>query len=418
MLSPDELSRYSRHLKLEAIGIDGQQRLAGSRVLVVGLGGLGSPAALYLAAAGVGTLGMADFDRVEGHNLQRQVLFDATDVGKEKVAAAAARLRALNPLIRVVEHPGGVTLENTAALFSAYDLIVDGTDTFSARYMISDAAGLCGKPVVHGSVLKFEGQVTVFDTARGGPCYRCLYPQPPPAGSIPACGDAGVLGALCGAIGSLQAMETVKLIAGAGEPLRGRVLVFDALSARFHTFSFARDPQCPACGDRGTGSVCSRIAGLPKAGRGGAPGPPQWRIVPDEPQLEHGSSGTTRPALVSKLTHSLDMQPGEFPLEIDVEEAKRLVDTNEEGALLIDVREPFELAICRIPGAEHIPLGEVTRRAGALPTDRHLLILCHHGNRSRAATEYLRAQGLSAVSNIAGGIDAWARRIDPGMRRY
>jgi adenylyltransferase/sulfurtransferase len=381
MLSPPELARYSRHLQLDKIGMEGQERLAAARVLVVGLGGLGSPAAMYLAAAGVGTLGIADFDRVEGHNLQRQILYDAESVGLAKVGVAAARLRTVNPFIRVVEHPEGVTPHNALALFSDYDVLVDGTDTFRARYMNSDAAALCGKPLVHGSVLKFEGQVTVFDTAGGGPCYRCLYPEPPPAGVIPACGEAGVLGALCGVVGSLQALEAIKWIVGEGESLRGRVLVLDGIASRFHAFAVARNPECPVCGDK--------------------------------PTLTNLAAGD-----YSEPCPNPEARPVDFPLEVTVEEAKRLIDENPAGALLVDVREAYELDICRVPGSEHIPLGEIPQRASSLPKDRLCLFLCHHGSRSRKAAEYLRSQGHAAVSNVAGGIDAWAGRIDPSMRKY
>jgi adenylyltransferase/sulfurtransferase len=381
MLSPAELNRYSRHIQLEQIGIEGQQRLAAARVLVVGLGGLGSPAALYLAGAGAGTLGIADFDHIEEHNLQRQVLYDSASVGQAKVASAAARLRAANPFIRLIEHSGGVTPANALDLFSSYDVIVDGTDNFPARYLNSDAAALAGKPLVHGSVFKFEGQVTVFDPARGAPCYRCLYPNPPPPGVLPACGEAGVIGALCGVIGSLQALETIKLVAGLGEPLRGRVLVCDSLEPNFHTFTVARNPECPVCGDR--------------------------------PSI--------RELLSKNYARDCPGEPGstaDYPLEISVEEAKRLLDAEPEQTRLIDVREPFEIGICRIPGAEHIPLGQIPGRAGSLPRDGRLLIYCHHGWRSLAATKFLRGQGLPSAINVAGGIDAWARRIEPGMPKY
>lgn len=381
MLSPEELARYSRHLQLPEIGVEGQRKLAASRVLVAGLGGLGCPAALYLAAAGVGTLGVADFDRVEEHNLQRQVLYDGAVVGQPKVAAAATRLRAANPFISVVEHPEGVTPANALALFSAYDLVVDGTDTFASRYLNGDAAVLCRKPLVHGSVLQFEGQVTMFDPARGGPCHRCLHPEPPPVGAVPACGEAGVLGAVCGMVGSLQALEAVKMIVGAGDTLRGRLLVIDALASRFHSFSISRNPGCPACGDK--------------------------PILRDLNPGDYANS-CPRPAV----------RPAEPPFEVTVEEAGALLGGNPAGTLLVDVREPYELEICRVAGAESIPLGDLPRRAASLPKDRHCLMLCHHGARSRNATEYLRAHGFSAVSNIAGGIDAWARRIDPSLRLY
>jgi adenylyltransferase/sulfurtransferase len=381
MLSPDELTRYSRHLPLEGFGPEGQQKLAASHVLVVGLGGLGNPAALYLAAAGVGTLGIADFDLVETHNLQRQVLYDTDAVGRPKVAAAAARLRAKNPFIRVVEHPEGVTPDNALSLFSSYDVIVDGTDTFRSRYLNGDAAALSGKPLVHGSVLKFEGQVTFFDPAGGGPCYRCLHPKPPPPGAVPACGEAGVIGALCGVVGSLQALEAIKWIVGVGEVLRGRVLVLDGLSSRFHSFSLARDPGCPVCGEN-----------------------PSIRSPVSDPLQEE--------------CRNPDPQPGGLPLEVTVEEARDLLRKNPGGARILDVREPFEWAICGIPGAELLSLGNLPQRFPALATDKHWLVLCHHGQRSMAATQFLRAQGLGAVSSVEGGIEAWARRLDASMRRY
>jgi adenylyltransferase/sulfurtransferase len=381
MLNPAELARYSRQIRLEELGSAGQERLSSSRVLVAGLGGLGGPAALYLAAAGVGTLGLADFDLVEEHNLHRQILFDSGSVGSPKVAAAAARLRAANPLVRVVGHPEGVTPANAIALFSSYDVIVDGTDTFSSRYLNNDAAVLSGRPLVHGSVFKFQGQVTVFDTSKGGPCHRCLHPEPPPPASVPSCGDAGVLGALCGVIGSFQALEALKLACGLGEPLRGIMLVIDALGNGLHSFRFARNPGCPVCG--GNPSILSL-------------GQPAATADPAEPMA----------------------QAAAYPIEIPVEEARRLVDAEPEGTLIVDVREPHEFEICSIAGSELIPLGQLPGRARSLPSGRRLLLLCHHGRRSMAATEFLRAHGHGSASSVAGGIDAWARRIDPGMRKY
>jgi adenylyltransferase/sulfurtransferase len=281
----------------------------------------------------------------------------------------------------VVEHPEGVTPENALSLFAAYDVIVDATDTFRARYLNNDAASLCGKPLVHGSVLKFEGQVTVFDTAHGGPCHRCLYPEPPPPGAVPACGEAGVLGALCGMIGSLQALEAIKWVVGAGDPLRGRVLVFDGLASRFHSFSVDRDPECPVCGEK----------------------PSILSLAPERYRDE-----CPRPAA----------QAAGFPLEVTVEEARSLLQADPEGVRVLDVREPFEWAICSIPGAELLPLGEIPMRFSSLPGNRRWLVLCHHGGRSMAATMFLRAQGLAAASNVEGGIDAWARRVDASMRKY
>lgn len=378
-LSPAELSRYSRHILLDEIGVDGQRRLAAARVLVIGAGGLGSPAALYLAAAGIGTLGIADLDRVEEHNLQRQLLHDTASVGEPKVASAARHLRALNPHIRVVEHPEGITPENAVAIFSSYDVIVDGTDNFGARYVNNDAAFFTGRPLVFGSIFKFEGQVSVFDPAHGAPCYRCLFPEPPAAGSVPGCGEAGVFGAICGVIGSLQALEAIKLVAGLGEPLRGRLLTYDARSQGFATLALRRNPHCALCGDSPT------IHTVQPTERAGAP-------APDDHQ--------------------------NFPLELSVAEAKRRLDAAPERTLLIDVREPWEVEICRVPNAESIPMRQIPERLGSLPRDRHLLIMCHHGGRSRRVTEYLRAQGLTAVSNVDGGIDAWAQEIQSGLARY
>ncbi len=381
-LSPAELARYSRHILLDQIGVEGQRRLAAARVLVVGAGGLGSPAALYLAAAGVGTLGIADFDRVAAHNLQRQLLHDDRAVGQPKVESAIRRLRATNPFIEVVAHAEGVTAENALALFATYDVIVDGSDNFGTRYLTNDAAHLARKPLVYGSVFKFEGQVAVFDTGNGGPCHRCLFPEPPDAGSVPSCGEAGVIGALCGVIGSLQALEAIKLITGAGEVLRGKLLTYDALTQNFRTLALARDPHCLLCGD-------SPGIRLLEAGRYAAACAP----LPSMPDTDH-------------------------PLEISVTEAKRLLDESPCGVLLIDVREPHETEIARIRGAELIPMQQIPERAHDLPRDEHLLIMCHHGGRSMRVTEFLRSRGFTAVSNVAGGIDAWAEQIDPGLARY
>lgn len=378
-LSAAELARYSRHILLREIGVEGQRRLAAARVLVVGAGGLGSPAALYLAAAGIGTLGIADFDEVAVHNLQRQLLHNDASVGELKVDSAARRLRATNPHIRVVTHPEGITAENATRLFAAYDVILDGTDNFGSRYLINDAAFFARRPLVFGSVFKFEGQVTVFDPAGGGPCHRCLFPEPPAPGSVPGCGEAGVIGALCGVIGSLQALEVVKLLTGTGESLRGRLLTCDALAPRFATLALPRDPHCPLCG------TAPHIRTLRAESVACAPSPSPMST--------------------------------DHPLEISVNEARDRLATP-GGALLIDVREPYEAEICRVAGAELIPMRQIPERAGTLPRDRPLLVMCHHGGRSRQVTQYLRAQGFDAAINVAGGIDAWAVEIDPGMPRY
>jgi sulfur-carrier protein adenylyltransferase/sulfurtransferase len=384
-LSPAELSRYSRHILLEQIGVAGQQRLAASRVLIIGAGGLGSPAALYLAAAGIGTLGIADFDRVEEHNLQRQLLHGTAEIGQPKIDSAARRLADVNPFVSVRRHEAGVTADNALQLFSEYDVIVDGSDNFATRYLNNDAAVLAGKPLVYGSVFKFEGQVAVFDTAQGGPCYRCLFPEPPPAGSVPNCGEAGVLGALCGVIGSLQALEAIKLLTGFGETLRGKLLTYDALKQNFQTILLPRDRHCPCCGATPT------IRSL-------------------EAQRYTSQCAPPPPAL--------DMNPEEYPLEISVEETKRLLETSPESVRLIDVREPYEAEISRVEGAELIPMRQIPERVSELPRDKHLLIHCHHGGRSLRVTQFLRAQGFAAVSNVAGGIDAWSERIDSNVRRY
>jgi adenylyltransferase/sulfurtransferase len=383
-LSPAELARYSRHILLDELGVAGQQKLAAARVLIIGAGGLGSPAALYLAAAGVGTLGIADFDRVETHNLQRQLLHDDSTVGELKVASAARRLRATNPFITIIEHPEGVTAANALALFGGYDVVVDGTDNFSIRYLNNDAAALTHRPLVYGSIYRFEGQVSVFDPAQGGSCYRCLFPEPPAAGTVPNCGEAGVLGALCGVIGSLQALEAIKLITGIGEPLRGRLLTYDALGQNFSTLKISRDPGCRLCG-----------------------------ATPAITSLEPARYDfTCAPEPISTMaTESV-------PLEISVEETQKLLTGAPADTHLIDVREPYEFEICAIAGAEPIPMRQIPERLGDLPREKHLLIHCHHGGRSLRVTEYLRAQGFPRVSNVAGGIEAWAEQIDPTLRRY
>lgn len=389
-LSPAELARYSRHILLENVGVAGQQKLAAARVLIIGAGGLGSPAALYLAAAGIGTLGIADFDKVEEHNLQRQLLHDTAAVGIPKVDSAAARLAAINPFVRVVRHAEGITPANAVAIFSAYDVILDGTDNFSARYLNNDAAFFARRPLVYGSVFKFEGQVSVFAPHSGAPCYRCLFPEPPAAGTVPSCGEAGVIGALCGVIGSLQALEAIKLLLDLGDSLRGRLLTYDALAPRFTTLALPRNPACPLCSSH-----------------------PTIRQLIPETYTTAATACAPQPPSSNATAMSAD-----HPLEVSVTDAKQLRDAAPDRTVIIDVREPFELDICRVAGAEHIPMRQIPERAATLPKDKHLLILCHAGGRSRRVTEYLRAQGFAAVTNIAGGIDAWAEQIEPGMQRY
>lgn len=385
-LSPAELARYSRHILLEQVGLQGQQKLAAASVLVIGAGGLGSPAALYLAAAGIGTLGIADFDAVEAHNLQRQLLHDNESVGKPKTQSARRRLEATNPFVRVVTHDEGITPENAVKLFAGYDVIVDGTDNFTARYLNNDAAFFARRPLVYGSVFKFDGQVAVFDPHGGGPCYRCLFPEPPAAGSVPGCGEAGVLGALCGVIGSMQALEAIKLVTGIGAPLRGRLLTYNALDQHVSTLTLPRAPGCPLCSA--------------------------------QPSIRELRAEISVPVCSVSTSPSPTMSSAEYPLEVSVHDAKQIWETSPDRTAIIDVRESFELEICRIEGAEHIPMRKIPEQVTSLSREKHLLILCHGGGRSRRVTEFLRGSGFDAVTNIAGGIDAWASEIDPTMARY
>ncbi|MEO7599234.1 MAG: molybdopterin-synthase adenylyltransferase MoeB [Opitutus sp.] len=381
-LSTAELSRYSRHIVLDEVGVEGQQKLAAARVLIIGAGGLGSPAALYLAAAGVGMLGIADMDQVELHNLQRQLLHDTESVGKAKVHSASERLSAINPHIQVIEHGAGITLQNAEEIFATYDVILDGTDNFTARYLNNDAAYATGKPLVFGSVFKFEGQVTVFETVNGGPCYRCLFPEPPAAGSVPGCGEAGVIGAVCGVIGSLQALEAIKLILRIGESLSGRLLTFDGLTQSFNTIKLRRSPGCRLCGNAAH---------------------------------QRNDANHSDDSAAEKIEPS-SSEP--HALEISVREASQLLASAVSGAVLIDVRETWEAEICRIAGSQFIPMRQISEHLETLARNRHLLILCHHGTRSMNVTNFLRSRGFTAVSNVAGGIAAWADQIDPAMQRY
>lgn len=383
VLTPAELARYSRHILLPELGVDGQARLAASSALVVGAGGLGSPIALYLAAAGVGTIGIAEFDRVEEHNLQRQIMHDTPSVGTLKAHSARDRIAALNPHVRVVLHESGVDPSNVEAIFRGYDVIVDGTDNFPTRYLNNDAAFFARKPLVYGSIFQFEGQVSIFDPAGGAPCYRCLFPEPPPPGSVPNCGEAGVLGALCGVIGSLQAMEAIKVLTGIGDSLRGRLLVFDALATEFRTLKLRKDPECPLCGAHP-------------------------RITSIEPmRYEQGCAPS--PAVA----------PGdeEIPLEVGVHEAARLAG-NGAGAVILDVREPFEHAIGTVEGSLLVPMRRVPESLADLPGDRPILVICHTGVRSLRVAEFLRARGFERAASIAGGIEEWSREIDPSIPRY
>ena len=381
-LTPDELQRYHRHLILPEVGEDGQRRLKSARVLLVGAGGLGSPAALYLAAAGVGHLGVVDADDVELSNLQRQVLHDTESVGRSKVDSAAMRLRAINPHVEVGTHRTRLTSANALALLDAYDVIVDGSDNFPTRYLINDACVLLAKPNVYGSVLRFEGQASVF-SAGDGPCYRCLFREPPPPGLVQSCAESGVLGVVPGLVGVVQAAEAIKLITGIGEPLVGRLLLVDGLRMRFRTIDVARDPECLACGTREITTLIDYDAFC-----GVSPG--------------SSATGWTSDTLDDEIT------------------PEALATRLAEGATpaLLDVREPYEWAIARLPEARLVPLDTLPDVVHTLDPDQEVIVYCHHGMRSAAAVAWLREQGFEKARNLTGGIDRWSREVNPSTRRY
>jgi adenylyltransferase/sulfurtransferase len=377
-LTNDDLTRYSRQLIMPEVGVEGQRKLKAARVLCVGAGGLGSPALLYLTAAGVGTLGLVDFDVVDVSNLQRQILYDAGDVGRPKLAAARARLTALNPDLNLVTHETRLTSANALDILRHYDLVLDGADNFPTRYLVNDACVLLGKPNVHGSIFRFDGQASVFAT-RGGPCYRCLYPEPPPPGVVPSCAEGGVLGVLPGLIGTIQATEAIKLIIGAGESLAGRLPLFDALGMSVRVMTLRRDPACPVCGDRPT--ITALIDYEQFCG-----------VVP-------ASTATA---------------------EMTVEELKGRLDRRER-VWILDVREPREFEICRIPGSTLIPLAELPARVSELPRGAgapDIVVHCKMGGRSAHAVAWLQAHGITRVSNLTGGILAWIDRVDPALPKY
>jgi sulfur-carrier protein adenylyltransferase/sulfurtransferase len=378
--TPEELRRYSRHLLLPEVGVAGQKKLRQAKVLLVGAGGLGAPAALYLAAAGVGEIGLVDFDAVDLSNLQRQVLYTSRDVGRPKLKVAQERLEALNPGVRVVPYEQRLTSENALEVLRPYDVIVDGTDNFPTRYLVNDASVLLGKPNVYGSIYRFEGQVSVFD-ARHGPCYRCLYPEPPPPDLVPSCAEAGVLGVLPGLIGTLQATETVKLLLGAGEPLIGRLLLFDALALRFRELKLQKNPHCVLC----------------------SPSATQKGLI-DYPAF----CGVAPPG--AERTGSLvpEIEP----------EALASAIASTEPPLVIDVREPEEWAIAHLSHARLIPKGELPERVDEITRAREVVLYCHTGVRSGQATRMLLDLGFANVKSLKGGIDAWAARVDPSMPRY
>jgi adenylyltransferase/sulfurtransferase len=395
-LSNDEISRYSRHLILPEVGMEGQQKLKAAKVLCVGTGGLGAPLALYLAAAGVGTIGLVDFDTVDASNLQRQIIHSTATVGKLKVDSAEQMLKGLNPYLNVVKHNTMLTSANALEIFKDYDVIADGTDNFQTRYLVNDACVLSGhKPNAYGSIFRFEGQASVFATEEG-PCYRCLYPEPPPPGLVPSCAEGGVLGILPGLVGVIQATEVIKLILGIGDTLVGRLLLVDALTMQFRTLKLRKNPDCPACGIN-----------------------PTITALIDYDQF----CGIEKPTAVGPLEVARDKAVGDAPIvdgipQISVETLKRKLDAHEDFFLL-DVREPHEVPIANL-GAPLIPVGELEKRIAELAPqkDREIVIHCRSGARSQKAALILKNAGFRHVENLAGGILAWADKIDPTMPKY
>lgn len=378
-LSNEEVLRYSRHLIMPEVGMDGQLKLKQARVLCIGTGGLGAPLGLYLAAAGVGRIGLVDFDKVDLTNLQRQILFSSSDVGRPKIEAASTRLRGLNPDIQIDQHETRLTSENALDLFRDYDIIVDGTDNFPTRYLVNDACVLLGKPNVYGSIFRFEGQVSIFGYP-SGPCYRCLYPEPPPPGLVPSCAEGGVLGVLPGIVGALQAAEAIKLILGKGEPLVGRLLLFDALAMRFRELKLRKNPECPACGDHPT--VTKLLDYLEFCGIRGEEAPAPQTSVP----------------------------------EITPRELKTRLDRGDD-LFILDVREPHEYQICNL-GGHLIPLGDLPKRVSELDSSREIIAHCRSGKRSAEATQFLQKAGFRKVLNLKGGILAWSDEVDPAVPKY
>jgi molybdopterin/thiamine biosynthesis adenylyltransferase/rhodanese-related sulfurtransferase len=394
-LSNDEIARYSRHLILPEVGMEGQQKLKAAKVLCVGTGGLGAPLAMYLAAAGVGTIGLVDFDTVDASNLQRQIIHSTATVGKLKVDSAEIMLKGLNPHLNVVKHNTMLTSANALEILKDYDVIADGTDNFQTRYLVNDACVLLGKPNAYASIYRFEGQASIFG-APLGPCYRCLYPEPPPPGLVPSCAEGGVLGILPGLLGVIQATETIKLILGIGEPLVGRLLLVDALGMSFRTLKLRKNPDCPVCGTH-----------------------PSVTELIDYNQF----CGIAPPSEVGPLEVARDKAVDDHPIvdgipQISVQELKRKLDAKED-VFVLDVREPHEYLIANL-GAPQIPVGEVERRVGELAAqkNREVVVHCRSGARSQKAALILKQAGFSNVSNLAGGILAWADKVDPSMPKY
>jgi len=380
-LSKEEILRYSRHLIMPEVGMEGQLKLKKASVLLVGTGGLGAPLGMYLAAAGIGRIGLVDFDVVDFTNLQRQVIHGTKDVGKKKLDSAIETMSDINPFVKLDRHEVALSSENAMEIFRDYDIIVDGTDNFPTRYLVNDACVLMGKPNVYGSIFRFEGQATVF-AYPGGPCYRCLYPEPPPPGLVPSCAEGGVLGILPGVIGLIQATETVKLILGIGDTLVGRLMLYDALGMKFREMKLRRDPECPVCGDNPT--VKALIDYVQFCGVPHAEGPAEAVVVASD---------------------------------IDPVEVKAKQDRGDKFTLL-DVREPHEFQICRIPGSILIPLGELPKRYAELDKEGELVVHCKMGGRSAKAVDFLKQNGFTKARNMVGGILAWSDKVDPRVPKY
>ncbi|MCZ7435279.1 adenylyltransferase/sulfurtransferase MoeZ [Micromonospora sp. WMMC241] len=381
-LTVDEIRRYSRHLIIPDVGVEGQKRLKNARVLCVGAGGLGSPALMYLAAAGVGTLGIIDFDTVDESNLQRQIIHGVSDVGRSKAESAAATIREINPLVHVEIHNTALDRENVKDIFSRYDLIVDGTDNFATRYMVNDAAVLLGKPYVWGSIYRFDGQASVF-WAEHGPCYRCLYPEPPPPGMVPSCAEGGVLGVLCASIGSIQVNEAIKLLAGIGEPLVGRLMVYDALEMSYRKIKVRKDPNCALCGEN----------------------PTVTDLLEDYEDFCGAVSEEAQEAVVDSTITALEL--------------KEWQDAGKD-IFLVDVREPAEYEIVRIPGSTLIPKGEILsgEALAKFPQDRQIVLHCKSGVRSAEALAALKAAGFKDSVHVQGGVLSWVKQVDPSLPAY
>jgi adenylyltransferase/sulfurtransferase len=384
-LTNDEIKRYSRHLIMPEVGVDGQRRLKAAKVLCIGAGGLGSPVAMYLAAAGVGTLGIVDFDVVDFSNLQRQILHGTPDVGRPKLESARDKLVAINPEIEVRTHEVALSSENALELFEPYDVIVDGTDNFPTRYLVNDACVLLGKPNAYGSIFRFEGQASVFAT-KNGPCYRCLYPEPPPPGLVPSCAEGGVLGVLPGVIGVIQATEAIKLILGVGEPLVGRFLIYDALRMRFRELKLRKDPDCPVCGTH----------------------PTVTELIDYDQFCGVTHAAAEEPTVLTSASN---------PTEITAVELKARLDRGDK-LRIIDVREPNEYQINRIPGSELMPLGDVPKRYQELDPTEEIVMQCKVGGRSARAADFLRSVGFTRVLNLKGGILDWIDKVDPTQPKY